>query len=50
VIKKAIGLDAELPHLNASRRAAYQSYYDEETREIVAQWFREDIEVFGYRF
>jgi hypothetical protein len=50
VIKKAIGLDVELPHLNASRRAAYQSYYDEETREIVAQWFREDIEVFGYRF
>ena len=49
-IKAAIGLDAELPHLNASRRAGYQSYYDDETREIVAEWFWEDIEVFGYRF
>ena len=49
-IKKAIGLDAELPHLNASRRADYRSYYDDETREIVAQWFREDIEAFNYHF
>jgi len=49
-IKNAIGLDAELPHLNASKRAGYRTYYDDETREIVAQWFREDIEAFGYRF
>ena len=49
-IRRAIGLDAELPHLNASRRASYQSYYDDETRETVATWFREDIEFFGYRF
>jgi len=49
-IKSVIGLEAELPHLNASKRAGYQSYYDEETREIVAQWFHEDIETFGYQF
>ena len=49
-IRRTIGLDAELPHLNASRRASYQSYYDDETRETVATWFREDIEFFGYRF
>ncbi len=49
-IKSVIGLDAELPHLNASKRAGYQTYYDDETREIVAHWFREDIEVFGYHF
>jgi len=49
-IKSAIGLEAELPHLNASKRADYHSYYDDETREIVANWFREDIEAFGYRF
>jgi chondroitin 4-sulfotransferase 11 len=49
-IKSAIGLEAELPHLNASKRADYQSYYNDETREIVANWFREDIETFGYRF
>ncbi len=49
-IKKAIGLEAELPHLNPTKRDGYQSYYDDETREIVTHWFREDIEVFGYRF
>jgi hypothetical protein len=49
-ITKAIGLDAELPHLNASKRVGYQSYYDDETRDIIAHWFREDIELFGYEF
>ena len=49
-IRNAIGLEAELPHLNASKRKGYQSYYDAETREIVAQWFHEDIEAFGYQF
>jgi hypothetical protein len=45
-----IGLEAGLPHLNASRRMDYQSYYDDETRNIVAQWFREDIATFAYDF
>jgi hypothetical protein len=49
-IKSIIGIEAELPHLNASKRAGYQSYYDDETRQIVAQWFHEDIEAFGYSF
>ena len=49
-IAKAIGSDAELPHLNASKRVGYQSYYDNETRDIIAHWFREDIELFGYEF
>lgn len=49
-VKSVIGLDANLPHLNASKRATYQSYFDEETRAIVAHWFREDIEAFDYTF
>ena len=49
-IKSIIGIEAELPHLNASKRAGYQSYYDDETRQIVARWFHEDIEAFGYSF
>lgn len=49
-IASVIGLDASLPHLNASKRRAYQSYYDDETMEIVARWFAEDIELFGYSF
>ena len=39
-----------LPHLKRSNRADYRSYYDDESREIVATWFRVDIEAFGYRF
>jgi len=49
-IKSVIGLNVTLPHLNASNRASYQSYYDDETRDIVAKWFHEDIAEFGYRF
>ncbi len=49
-IKRDIGLDAALPHLNATQRTPCQSYYDAETRDIVARWFHEDIEVFGYSF
>jgi len=49
-IRNAIGVDADLPHLNASKRPGYQHYYDDETRKIVEQWFHEDIERFGYRF
>lgn len=49
-IRKVIGEGTELPHLNASKRTGYRSYYDDETRAIIAHWFREDIEVFGYEF
>ena len=49
-IKNAIGLETSLPCLNAGKRIGYQSYYDDETRDIVARWFHEDIEVFDYEF
>ena len=50
LIKNIIGVDKSLPHLNASKRASYRSYYDEETKGIVADWFHEDIREFGYTF
>ena len=49
-IRNAIGIDAELPHLNASKRSGYRHYYDDESREIVSKWFQEDIEFFDYHF
>ena len=49
-IKVVTGSSANLPHLNASKRTSYQSYYDAETRELVRQWFCEDIDLFGYSF
>ncbi len=49
-IRLAIGNHAQLPHLNASKRASYQDYYNSETRGIIADWFHEDLTTFGYEF
>jgi hypothetical protein len=43
-------IDAELPHVNASRRKNYQESYTTETRRKIAETFAEDIEFFGYSF
>ncbi len=40
-----------MPHLGKGRyRAEYRSYYDAETRDVVAELYQEDIERFGYDF
>ena len=49
-IAKKIAPGASLRHLNASARAAYGSYYDSGSKELVTRWFEEDIERFGYVF
>ncbi|MEL6257926.1 MAG: sulfotransferase family 2 domain-containing protein [Pseudomonadota bacterium] len=46
-----VGLDAALSHLNTSkRRSDWRSYYTEETRELVADLCRPDIERFDYQW
>ncbi len=40
-----------LPHKRQAKdREDYQGYYDKETAELIAEYFREDIEIFGYSF
>ena len=50
IICQRIGRNASLPHVKSSQRDDYQSYYSDETREIVAAWFAEDIRRFDYLF
>lgn len=43
--------DAQVPRINASPdRARWQDWYDDETRALVSERYRDDISLFGYAF
>jgi hypothetical protein len=47
---RVLDIRPSLPHLNRTGHKDYRSYYNEKTKKIVAEHFKEDIEMFGYTF
>lgn len=48
---RTVGLPPlRLPHVNRSGHRDYRDLYTDETRELVARAFAQDIEMFGYTF
>lgn len=47
---QVLQINAALPHLNRTGHRDYRAYYTEKTQNMVAEHFREDIELFGYTF
>lgn len=49
-ICETLGIQRKLPHLKKTPREHYHHCYDDESQQIIADWFKRDIELFDYHF
>lgn len=50
-VRAQLGIKNELPKLNATSKGKhYSEAYDQETRDVIGDWFKKDIELWGYSF
>lgn len=49
-ICEVLNINADLPHINSSGNRDYKSFYNEKTKKMVAENFKEDIDLFCYTF
>lgn len=49
-VARRLGQARKLEAHNQSLHQDYESYYDDQTQKIVADFYRQDIELFNYRF
>lgn len=40
----------KLPHRNKTKHTHYRDYYDKKSMQIVADVYKEDVELFNYKF
>lgn len=49
-ICETLQLSEKLPHVNKTNRRNYQSYYNDNSKNMIYEHFKEDIEMFHYDF
>lgn len=50
IICDHLNIKAQLPHINKTKRDKYQDYYDVETRRLVKEFYKKDLELLEYVF
>lgn len=49
-IFERLGINAVIPHVNATRHKHYSEYYDDESKEMVREMYNDDIRILNYSF